>query len=106
MEWKKVFEKQLDSTPMQTLEDTLTHKPSSWSLPLGEGMVKWIAHLTDEGVWSRYTTLSQIANLDAAKKEEVRKRVFDALKSDDVERNEKGEIVSHGVTYLAWTSRV
>jgi hypothetical protein len=36
----------------------------------------------------------------------VRKRVFEALKGDDVERNDKGEAAVHGVTYLAWTSRI
>jgi hypothetical protein len=106
MEWKKVFEKQLESTPLQTLKDTFIHNLPNFSLPLGEDTVNWTVYLTDEGVWSKYTTLSHIANLDAATKEGVRKRVFDVLKGDDVERNEKGEVASHGVTYFAWTSRI
>lgn len=107
MKWKDVFEKQLDSTPFQTLKDTFTHRFPTFSLPLGEETVKWTAMwLRDEAIWDRFATLSQIANLDDGKKEEVRKRVFETLKGDDVERNDKGEVAVHGVTYLAWTSRV
>ena len=106
MEWKNIFENQRDSTPLQALKGTFTHNLPTFSLPLGEDTIKWTVYLADEGVWSRYTTLSQIANLEAARKEDVRKTVFDALKGGDVERNEKGEVAVHGVTYLAWTSRV
>lgn len=62
--------------------------------------------LADDGVWSRYSTLSQIANLKENEKEEVRSAVLTALKDETTERNEKGEVAVHGVTYLAWTSRV
>ena len=106
MEWKKVFENQQDSTPLQTLKDTFTHNFPAFSLPLGEDMIKWTVYLSDEGIWSRYSTLSQIANLATSRKDEVRTTVFDALKGEDVERNETGDIAVHGVTYLAWTSRV
>lgn len=106
MEWKQIFEKQQDTTPLQTLKDTFTHHLPTFSLPLGEDTVKWTVNITEDGIWSRYSTLSQVANLEAAKKDEVRKKVFDALKGDDVERNDKGEVAVHGVTYLAWTSRV
>ena len=107
MEWKKLFDKQLDSTPLQVLKDTFTHNLPTFSLPLGEEIVKWTAvWLEEEAIWARFGTLSQIANLDEGKREEVRKRIFEALKGDDVERNEKGEIAVHGVTYLAWTSRL
>lgn len=106
MEWKKIFDKQLESTPLQALKDTFTHNLPPFSVPLGEDTFKWTVYLNDEGVWSRYSTLSQIANLEAGKREEVRKAVFDALKGNDVERNERGEVALHGVTYLAWTSRV
>jgi hypothetical protein len=50
--------------------------------------------------------LSHIANLDEGKKEKVRREVFNALEKDGVERNAKGEVALHGVTYLFWTSRV
>jgi hypothetical protein len=107
MAWKQVFEKQLDSsTPLQTLKDTFTQNLPQFSLPLGEDDVKWTVWLTDEGVWSRYATLSQIANLKGEKLGAVRKQVADALKGDEVERNEKGEIAVHGVTHFVWTSRV
>ena len=106
LQWKQVFEKQQDTTPLQTLKDTFTHHLPQFSLPIGEERVKWTVWLSDDGVWDRYTTLSQIANLDEVKREEIRKKVFEALKGGDVERNEQGEVAIHGVTYLAWTSRV
>lgn len=106
MVWKEAFEKQQDSTPIQALKDTFTHHMPQFSLPLGEEELRWTVWLTDDAVWQRYTTLSQVANLDAAKKEEVKTQLSSALKGDDVERNEKGEVGLHGVTYMAWTSRV
>ena len=107
MEWKNLFDRKLDSTPLQTLKDTFTHSLPTFSLPLGEETVKWTAvWLEDIAIWARFGTLSQVANLDKGKREKVRKRVFEALKGDDVERNDKGEVAVHGVTYLAWTSRI
>jgi hypothetical protein len=107
MEWKNLFDKQLDSKPLQTLKDTFAHSLPTFSMPLGEEMVKWTAvWLEDKAIWARFGTLSQVANLEEGKREEVRKRVFEALKGDDVERNDKGEAAVHGVTYLAWTSRI
>jgi hypothetical protein len=106
MAWKQAFEQQQDSTPLQTLKDTFSHHMPTFSLPLGEERVKWTVWLTAEALWSRYTTLSQIANLEEDRKEEVRKEVFAALNGDDVERNARGEVALHGSTYLYWTSRI
>jgi hypothetical protein len=106
MAWKQAFEQQQDSTPLQTLKDTFSHHMPTFSLPLGEEHVKWTVWLTEEALWSRYTTLSQIANLEEDRKEEVRKEVFAALNGDDVERNARGEVALHGSTYLYWTSRI
>lgn len=107
MKWKEVFEKQQDTSPLQTLKDIVTHTLPQFSLPIGEESVEWKVFLSDEAVWDRYTTLSQISNLQGSDKfEEVRKRVFDSLKEADVERNAAGEIAVHGRTYMAWTSRV
>jgi hypothetical protein len=106
MAWKQAFEQQQDSTPLQTLKDTFSHHMPTFSLPLGEEHVKWTVWLTEEALWSKYTTLSQIANLEEDRKEEVRKEVFAALNGDDVERNARGEVALHGSTYLYWTSRI
>ena len=105
MTWKQVFEKQQDTTPLQTLKDAFSGHMPMFSLPLGEEEVKWTVWLTDEAVWSRYATLSMIANVDEDRKAEIRKEVFDALEEDGVERNARGEVAVHGMTYLAWTSR-
>jgi len=106
MKWKEVFDKQQESSPLQALKDTFTHHFPTFSLPLGEETVRWTVYMSDEAIWRRYTTLSQIANLDEERREEIRKQVFTVLKEGDTERNEKGEIALHGVTYLCWTSRV
>lgn len=56
--WKGVFEAQQDTTPLQTVVDTFTHRLPQFSLPLGEERVKWTVWLMEEGVWERYLTLS------------------------------------------------
>ena len=106
LKWKEVFENQQDSTPLQALKDTLTHHLPLFSLPLGEERTKWTVWLSDEAVWARYATLSQIANLEGEKLEDVKRTVFEALKGEGTERNEKGEVGIHGVTHFLWTSRV
>lgn len=70
--------------------------------------MEWTVWLSDEAVWDRFSTLSQIANTegDGEKFEDIKKQVFEALKVDGTERNDAGEVAVHGRTYLAWTSRV
>lgn len=106
MKWKEVFDNQQYSTPLQAIKDTITHDLPNFSLPLGEQKIQWTTWLNDEGVWARFATLSQIAILKGEKLESVKRTVFEALKNDDVERNEKGEVEVHVQTYFAWTSRV
>lgn len=38
--------------------------------------------------------------------QKTKKVVIDALESDDVEMNERGEISLHGQTVFAWTSAI
>jgi len=85
---------------------TRSHKLPQFSLPLGEETVKWTVWLTEEAIWERYLTLSQIAVLKGLDRETVVRAVFEAMKGDDVERNENGEVGLQGVTYSAWTSRL
>ncbi|KAE9975834.1 hypothetical protein EG327_008324 [Venturia inaequalis] len=101
-QWKGVFDNQIKSTPF-----TITAFASPlFSLPLGEDEVKWTAWLAREKVWDRFSTLSQIAVLEGEALQNARKVFDEALASDDVETNEKGEVALHGATYLCWTSRV
>jgi hypothetical protein len=104
--FKEVFEAQQESSPLQVIVDTVKHKMPMFSLPLGEETIPWTVWLTEEAVWERYLTLSQIAMTEGQERQRVKKTVFDALKGEDVERNEKGEVALHGVTYLCWTSRI
>jgi hypothetical protein len=106
MKWKEVFDKQQDTTPLQTSRNTSSKSFSSFTLPLGEETMEWTIWLTEEAIWSRFSTLSQIVNLDEEKREKVHQNILAALREDGVERNEKGDVALHGVTYLAWTSRV
>ncbi|KAH7417217.1 methyltransferase [Cadophora sp. MPI-SDFR-AT-0126] len=105
MKWKEVFDQQQDTTPLQTLKDTFTDNLPSFSLPLGEESIKWTHWLSDEKIWDRFSTLSQIANLTEERREGFHQEVLAALKEHG-ERNQKGEVAMHGITYLAWTSRV
>lgn len=99
MKWKEVFESQQEAT--------LLHATCpKFSLPIGEDSVKWTVWLKDEDIWSRYSTLSQIANQTVEQKEKTRQRVMEALQDEDTKRNEIGEVAVHGVTYFVWTSRI
>jgi hypothetical protein len=106
MKWKEVFTEQHDDNHLQALVDPLTEDSHSFSLPLGKETIKWTVSLTEENLWSRFTTKSQIANLDVDVRKKIEQKVREALEDDGVKRNEKGEVALHGVTYLAWTSRV
>ena len=62
--------------------------------------------LTEDALWSRLSTLSQIAVLQGEEKGAAVKAFKKAMQGDDVERNGDGEIALHGVTYFAWTDRI
>ncbi|GKT89721.1 methyltransferase protein [Colletotrichum tofieldiae] len=107
--WKDVFDNQLDSNPLRAVKDVVFEggrKMPLFSVPVGEEKVPFTVWLTPEAVWNRLRTLSQVAVLkgDAAR---AFKERFDAiLAGESVERNDKGEVALHGVTYFAWTSRL
>jgi hypothetical protein len=106
MKWNTVFEAQTETTPLQTVIDTFKHNFPDFSLPLGLEDVFWTVYLTDEDIWSRFYTLSQIAILKGEELDKIKKQVFDTLRGEEVERNAAGEVALHGRTHLAWTSRV
>jgi hypothetical protein len=106
LKWREVFERQPDTTPLQTPQETSSHHLRRFSLPLGKESVRWTVWLTEEAVWNRYSTLSQIANLKGEEAVKIRNDVFAVFGGADVERNERGEVALHGVTYFAWTLRV
>ncbi|KAK4197483.1 putative methyltransferase [Triangularia verruculosa] len=76
-----------------------------FALPLSEETVKWTVWLSEDALWSRINTLSQVAILEGADREAAIKVFKEALKSPDAERNDKGEIALHGVTYFVWTKK-
>ncbi|KAK0371200.1 methyltransferase [Colletotrichum limetticola] len=107
--WKDVFDSQLDANPLRAVKDVVLEggrKMPLFSVPVGEEKVPFTVWLTPEAVWNRLRTLSQVAVLEGARAAAF-KAEFDAiLGGESVERNEKGEVALHGVTYFAWTSRL
>lgn len=102
MKWKNVFENQGNAEASHGLV-----APSAmFSLPIKEEKVEWTVWLTEEKLWDRYSTMSQIVNLEEQDREKIRLQVTEALHGDDVERNEKGEVALHAVTYFAWTFKL
>lgn len=104
--WKEVFDQQLPASPLQALRDTLADRLPRFTLPLGEDSTKWTVWLSEEALAARLNTLSQIAVLEGDKREAWLKVLSEAIRGDDVERNEKGEILVHGVTHFFWTDRL
>ncbi|KAH8675459.1 methyltransferase [Xylariales sp. PMI_506] len=105
--WKEVFELQLPGNPFKVLRDTLMDHLPRFSLPLGESTDdRWTVWLSEDALWARLNTLSQIAVLKGEDRENSIKLFKDVLQGNDVERNEKGEIAVHGLTYFAWTDRL
>ncbi|KAF2810239.1 S-adenosyl-L-methionine-dependent methyltransferase [Mytilinidion resinicola] len=100
--WKQVFDNQVKSTPLTIL----TSANPLFSLPLGEDEVKFTTWLSKESLWSRYSTLSHIAVLEGEELEKTKRTFTEIVNGEDVEANEKGEIPIHGVTYMAWTSKI
>lgn len=118
MEWLKVFDEQLKSSPL-----SIQSADPLFSLPLGEHADTWEVWLSKEDVWSRYYTLSHIANLKGEQLEvsscsapcslrvwyltefqQTKKHVFEILA--EAPTNEKGEVAIHGRTLAWWTTAV
>lgn len=91
---------------MSVLKSIATHQLPKFSVPLGEDEVAWTHWLSEEALWQRINTLSQVAVLEGEKKAHGERVFKEAMAMGDVVRNEKGEVECHGRTYLAWTDRV
>lgn len=76
--WRKVFEKQLSSTPF-----TIQAADPLFSLPLGEDSVEFSHWLSPEAIWKRFHSLSQIAVLEddelAVSSQLQHRRAYDPL---------------------------
>jgi len=99
--WRQVFADQNQSSPV-----TLTKSETFFSLPLGEGCVKFETWLPKEEIWKRYRTLSQIAVLEGEDLERVKKIFWDAINAAETTMDEQGRVAVHGQTFFAWTSRI
>ncbi|ROW16194.1 hypothetical protein VPNG_01763 [Cytospora leucostoma] len=106
LKWQEIFSDQLKSNPVQVIRDTLTNKLPQFSLPIGQDSVEWTHWLSEEALWRRINTLSQVALLEGEGRERAERVFREAMAMDDVVRNEKGEVECHGRTYLAWTDGI
>ncbi|OLN95943.1 putative methyltransferase C25B8.09 [Colletotrichum chlorophyti] len=107
--WKEVFDRQLDTNPLRAVRDAVLEGDGGmplFSVPIGEERVPFVVWLTPEALWNRFRTLSQVAVLEGAEAVRFKEKFDDILKGEGVEKNEKGEVALHGVTYFAWTSRL
>jgi len=101
--WQDVFANQPERTPIQAIKDTWTGNLPRFSLPIGEERLPWTVWLSPEGLWKRFSTLSQVAVLRGGDREATRHRFDEVLKGEDVERDAQGRVACHGVTYFAWS---
>ena len=101
-----MFDKELPFNPIQVVKDIVKQDFPKFSVPIGENSIKFITWLTEDALWSRFNTLSQIAVLKGEEREAAVRTFKEALQGDDVEKNDKGEIAVHGVTYFIWTDRM
>ncbi|KAI2638202.1 S-adenosyl-L-methionine-dependent methyltransferase [Xylaria nigripes] len=104
--WQEVFENQPAENTAQAIGDTLADNRPKFSLPLEESTIGWTLWLSEEALWDRINTLSQIAILKGGQREAAVKTFKEIIQGNDVERNEKGDIAVHGVTYSVWTSKI
>ncbi|KAK4192627.1 putative methyltransferase [Podospora australis] len=82
-----------------------SHDHGQFSLPFGEKGFKWTVWLSEDALWSRINTLSQVSVLEGKAREAAMEVFQEALQTDDVEKDE-GKIALHGVTYFVWSHKV
>ncbi|KAJ9157748.1 S-adenosyl-L-methionine-dependent methyltransferase [Pleurostoma richardsiae] len=93
-QWRAVFARQKDSpSPL-------------FSAPPAEERVPWTVWLSEDALWARFNTLSQVAVLKGEERAAAERTFREAMAMEDVERNERGEVAVHGVTFFAWTERL
>lgn len=47
-----------------------------------------------------------VENSTPEEREKIKEQILGILKGDGVERNERGEVALHGLTYFAWIERL
>jgi hypothetical protein len=77
-----------------------------FSQPLGEHTVEWTVWLSEDDLWRRLGTLSQISVLEGQERVDFEDRFREIMRMHDVKRNEKDEVEFHGVTFHVWTKRL
>jgi ubiquinone/menaquinone biosynthesis C-methylase UbiE len=100
-----------------TKEDSVRFRNERWrvifeqdDIPFGkltEASETWTKSLTDEELWARWQTLSQIAEMNEGSPElkEAREYFEEAIKGEGTERDADGRIIVRGVTICGWTQK-
>jgi hypothetical protein len=76
-----------------------------FATPLGEKVFRWTVWLSEEALWLRMSTLSQVTVLQGTDRDDFTNKFREILASPDVARNDEGHVALHGVTFYAWTKR-
>jgi len=98
-QWRKVFDEQTSSNPL-----TLHFADPLFSLPIGEAAIDFETWLSADDIWSRLRTLSQIAILEGAELQQMKKKFDDALEKDS--SSVDGKYPVYGRTVMYWTSHI
>ncbi|KAL7791028.1 S-adenosyl-L-methionine-dependent methyltransferase [Trichoderma ceciliae] len=77
-----------------------------FSTPIGEEKLPWTVWLDKAAVWSRVHTLSHVYTLAGEDKVAFKELFDDEVNESNGEVNEKGEVGVHGVTLLAWSTKL
>jgi ubiquinone/menaquinone biosynthesis C-methylase UbiE len=101
-----------------TKEDSIRFRNERWRAifnnvdaisfgPLREAAEEWRVALSEEELWARWRTLSQIAAMkdDSEELQAAQAYFEDALKGDGTERDKMGRIVVRGETVCGWTQK-
>lgn len=115
--WRQIFDEQVKKTPLSLI---IADGDQMFALPIGEQEIEWEVKLSKGDAWERFCTLSQVAVLEGEEKEvscayrrpeaasdlsqRVRRQFNEAI--DSAETDENGQVVVHGFTHLAWTTKI
>lgn len=75
-------------------------------VPLGEKLFRKQAWLPEKALWNRFCTLSNIANLDARDKSELKSQFDDILRNADISAENNSEFAVNFTCHVVWTARI
>ncbi|KAF2671448.1 S-adenosyl-L-methionine-dependent methyltransferase [Microthyrium microscopicum] len=70
-----------------------------------ESLVPWTTYLSEEALWARFCTLSQIASMEGGELARTKKVFEEAVRKEGTERDDEGKIAVRGNTVVVWTKK-